>query len=149
MLSFPFGGLIPSVRSARPPAPVRRVALYAREAPGRGSLPRLERRISRLAAQVSRTRGWKPVATYADQSLDPPWHRPGCWQLLADAPWAFDVVVVDGYGQLASDRHDLQGVLAQLAAGGTSVAVVPSTRRRLARLVADLALADLVVEAAR
>lgn len=127
---------------------VCRAALYAWEPVGPRSSQRLNQRIGWLAAAVSRKPGWEAVATYVDQSLHRPWDRPGLSQLLADAPWVFDVVVVTRYDQLASNRRDLQLLLARLAAARTSAPVVPSARRRIARLVANLALADLLVEAA-
>lgn len=125
-----------------------RVAIYAREAPGRAGQRRLERQVCELAAQVAWQPGWVHVATYADQSLRP--YRPGLARLLAEAPGRFEVVVVDGYGRLSADRHHLDALLAQLRAAGVGVVVLrPPALRRLARVAANLALADLVVEAAR
>jgi hypothetical protein len=67
----------------------------------------------------------------------------------ADAPSHLDLVV-DGYGRLSFDRSELAAVLAQLGGTGVrGVVVRPAAGRRLARLVANLALADLVGEAAR
>lgn len=134
--------------TATTPAP-QRVALYAREAPGRRGRGRLDRRIATLAASVATRPGWRHVATYADQSLARLWERPGLCRLLADAPWAFDAVVIDSYGQLATDRSDLSWVLGQLAATRTAVVAVSGPSHRFLKLVGNLALADLVAEAAR
>jgi hypothetical protein len=132
------------MRTEHPPR--WRVAIYAREAPGRAGRARLERQVATLAAQVARRGDWWHVATYADQDAA----RPGLSRLLADAPSYLDLVVVDGYGRLSFDRSELDGVLAQLGGAGVRVVVVrPAAGRRLARLVANLALADLVGEAAR
>ena len=125
-----------------------RVAIYAREAPGRSGRARLDRQMSGLAAQVARQPGWWHVATYADQGAGA--RRPGLSRLLADAPSHLDMVVVDGYGRLSADRRQLAALLAQLGGAGVRVVVLrPAAARRLARLVANLALADLVGEAAR
>ena len=59
------------------------------------------------------------------------------------------MVVVDGYGRLSTDRHELGGLLAHLGAAGVQTVVLrPSGGRRLARLVANLALADVIGTAA-
>jgi DNA invertase Pin-like site-specific DNA recombinase len=127
---------------------VYRVAIYGREAPGRAGQRRLERQVAGLAAQVARQPGWVHVATYADQSLGP--YRPGLGRMLAEAPSRFEVVAVDGYGRLTPDRRHLDALLAQLRATGVGVVVLrPRALRRLAKVAANLALADLVVEAAR
>ncbi|MHB1718258.1 MAG: recombinase family protein [Acidimicrobiales bacterium] len=127
-----------------------RIAIYARELQGRAGRARLDRQVAVLAAQIGRQSGWCHVATYAELSLGRPSERPGFCRLLADAPWAFDVVVVDGYGQLSPDRREVDHVLARLGAAGVRVVVLrPTVGRRFARLVANLALADLVGEAAR
>ncbi|MGH8996045.1 MAG: recombinase family protein [Acidimicrobiales bacterium] len=127
-----------------------RVALYARQGPARQGRHILERQVTRLAAHVARQPGWRHVATYADQSVARPWRRPGMCRLLADAPWSFDVVVVESYGQLSPNRRDLDCVLGQLAAVGVHTVVLPPRAgRRLATLVANLALADLVGDAVR
>jgi hypothetical protein len=129
--------------------PARRAAIYAREAPGRRGRLRLEQRVGRLAGYVARL-GARHVATYAECSLTRPWARPGLCRLLAEAPWAFDLVVVDSYAQLATDHADLRALLGQLAGVGVQVGVAqPSARRRAARLVGNLVLADLVGEALR
>ena len=127
----------------------RRAAVYAREAPGRRAQIRLDQRVGRLAGALSRL-GAHHVATYAECSLSRPWARPGLCRLVAEAPWAFDLVVVDSYAQLTADRGDLRALLGQLARVGVQVAVVePSAGRRAARLVGNLVLADLVGEALR
>ena len=129
--------------------PPRRAAVYAWEAPGGRAQIRLEQRVGCLAGAVCRL-GAHHVATYAECSLARPWARPGLCRLLAEAPWAFDLVVVDGYAQLAADRADLRALLGQLARMGVQVAVArPSAGRRAARLVGNLVLADLVGEALR
>ena len=125
-----------------------RVAIYAREVPGRAGRQRLERQVAGLAAQVARQPGWRHVATYADQA--PGGSGPGLARLLADAPGHLDLVVVDGYGRLSASRHELATILDQLRRAGVGVVVLrPSRGRRLAKLVANLALADLIGEAAR
>ncbi len=125
-----------------------RVAIYAREVPGRAGRQRLERQVAGLAAQVARQPGWRHVATYADQA--PGGSRPGLARLLAEAPGHIDLVAVDGYGRLSADRHELAAILDQLRRAGVGVVVLrPSRGRRLAKLVANLALADLIGEAAR
>ena len=129
--------------------PPRRAAIYAREAPGRRSRLPLEQRVGRLAGELSRL-GACHVATYAECSLARPWARPGLCRLLAEAPWAFDLVVVDSDAQLAADRADLRMLLDQLAQVDVQVAVGrPSAGLRAARLVGNLVLADLVGEALR
>jgi DNA invertase Pin-like site-specific DNA recombinase len=125
-----------------------RVAIYAREARGRAGRARLDRQVAGLASQVARQPGWLHVATYADQSLGA--DRPGLACLLVEAPGRIDLVVVDAYGRLSAHRDEQRVLLAQLGAGGAQIVVMrPSAGRRLARLVANVALADLVGEAAR
>ena len=125
-----------------------RVAIYARETPGHAGHRRLERQVAGLAAQVARQPGWRHVATYADQTQSGA--GPGLARLLADAPGHFDLVVVDGYGRLSANRHELAVILDRLRWAGVDVVVLrPSRARRLAKLVANLALADLLGEAAR
>ena len=125
-----------------------RVAVYAREAPGHAGRSRLERQIGGLAAQVARQPGWHHVATYVDQAQSGT--GPGLARLLADAPGRLDLVVVDGYGRLSVNRHELAAILDRLRWAGVGVVVLrPSRGRRLAKLAANLALADLVGEAAR
>lgn len=122
-----------------------RVAIYAHDTPGRQAPARLERQVAALAAQVARQPGWQHVATYADQGAGG--FRPGLARLLADAPGHLDLVAVDDYGRLASDRNILGAILAQLGGAGVSVVVLrPAPGRRLARLVANLALCDMVAE---
>jgi hypothetical protein len=68
--------------------------------------------------------------------------------MLADAPSYFDLVVVEGYGRLSPDHRELQALLAQLGGAGMRVVVLrPAAARRLARMLANLTLADLVGEA--
>jgi hypothetical protein len=143
----PGGGLIHDMHDHHLPS--RRAAIYAREAPGRRGRLRLEQRVGRLAGEATRM-GACHVATYAECSLTRPWVRPGLCRLLADAPWAFDLVVVDSYAQLAADRAELRALLGQLASAGVQAAAAqPSAGRRAARLVGNLVLADLVGEALR
>ncbi|MHB1930103.1 MAG: recombinase family protein [Acidimicrobiales bacterium] len=124
-----------------------RTAIYARETTG-GGRRALERQVASLVAQVARQPGWHHVATYVDRSSGGA--RPGLARLLADAPGHFDLVVVDGYGRLSANRHELAAILDRLRwAGAIPVVLRPSRGRRLAKLVANLALADLVGEAAR
>ena len=63
-----------------------RVAIYAREAPGRAGQSRLDRQIARLAAQHARHPIWHYVARYGDLDVGPPGARPGLSRLIADAP---------------------------------------------------------------
>jgi hypothetical protein len=145
--SAPGGGLIHDMHDQQLRS--RRAAIYAREAPGRRDRLRLEQRVARLAGEATRL-GACQVATYAECSLARPWARPGLCRLLTEAPWAFDLVVVDSYAQLAADRADLRALLGQLAGVGVQVVVAqPSAARRAARLVGNLVLADLVGEALR
>lgn len=124
-----------------------RVAIYARELPGRAGRARLDRQVAGLATQIGRQSGWCHVATYADQGEA---DRPGLSRLLADAPGHLDMVVADGYGRLSANHRELQALLAQLGGAGVRVVVLrPAAGRRFARLVANLALADLVGAAAR
>jgi DNA invertase Pin-like site-specific DNA recombinase len=122
-----------------------RVAIYAREAPGRASRGRLDRQVGDLAAQLARQRDWQHVATYADQWAGVRAYRPGLGRLLADAPACFDVVVVDGYGRISPNRHGLGAILGHLSSAGVMTIVLrPSAGRRFAKMVANLALADLI-----
>lgn len=122
-----------------------RIAIYAREPPdGRGGA-RLERRLAGLAGHVATRPEWCHVATYADRSLARPWARPGVCRMLADAPYAFNVVAVERYEQLSPNRDDLDHVLGQLAFAGVQAVVLGAPAgRRLTRLVANLALADVI-----
>jgi DNA invertase Pin-like site-specific DNA recombinase len=125
-----------------------RVAIYAREAPGCAGRGRLGRQVGQLAAQLARQPDWQHVATYADQCVGVRGVRPGLGRLLADAPACFDVVVVDGYGRISPNRHELGAILGHLnSAGVTTVVLRPSAGRRFAKMVANLALADLIDEA--
>ena len=125
-----------------------RVAIYGREAPGRAGRARLDRQVAALAAQVARQPGWQHVATYGDQDFGV--GRPGLSRLLAEAPGRIDLLVVDGYGRLSPNRQELNALLAQLGGAGVRVVVLrPSAGRRFARMVANLALADMIGEAAR
>ena len=125
-----------------------RVAIYAREAPGRAGRARLDRQVAGLTAQVTRQPGWQHVATYVDRGGGVQW--PGLSRLLAEVSGRIDAIAVDSYGRLSPDHRELQALLAQLGGAGVRVVVLrPRTARRVARLVANLALADLVGEAAR
>ena len=76
--------------------------------------------------------------------------RPERSRFVADAPSSLGLVVVAGYGRLSPDPRGLAGLLAQLGGAGVRVVVLrPAAGRRLARFVADFALADLIGEAAR
>ena len=125
-----------------------RVAIYAREAPGRSGRARLDRQVGRLVAMAARQPGWYHVATYADQSSGGWWVRPGLSRLLTDAPVYVDVVVVDGYGRLSPNRSELHVILDHLgAAGVTTIVLRPAAGGRFAKAVANFALADVVGEA--
>jgi DNA invertase Pin-like site-specific DNA recombinase len=127
-----------------------RAAIYAREAPGRAGRVRLDRQVADLAALVARKACWQHVATYGDLDLGPAGGRPGLSRLLTEAPGLIDVVVVDGYGRLSANRAELDALLGHLGALGVQTVVLrPARGRRLARLVASLAVADLVGTAAR
>jgi DNA invertase Pin-like site-specific DNA recombinase len=144
LLSAAGGGLTPTDEEA----PVWRVAIYAREGPGRAGRNRLNRQFAGLATQVVRQRGWRHVATYGDQDFGV--GRPGLSRLLTEVPGRIDLVAVDGYGRLSSNRHEQNALLAQLGGAGVRVvALRPSTGRRPARMVANLALADVIASAAR
>ena len=125
-----------------------RVAIYGREAPGRAGRARLDRQVTNLAAHIARQPGWQHVATYGDQGFGA--GRPGLSRLLAEAPGRVDLVVVDGYGRLSPHRREQSALAAQLGRAGVRVVVLrPSPGRRLARMVANLALADMIGDAAR
>ena len=120
-----------------------RVGIYAHDTAGRSGRARLDRQVATLAAQVARQPAWRHVATYADHGGGRV--RPGLAQMLAAAPGHLDLVVVDAYGRLSTDRRQLAALMAQLGGAGVTVVVLrPAAGRRLARLVANLALADLV-----
>ena len=121
------------------------VAIYARDAPGRAGRARLDHQVAGVAAQITRQPGWHHVATYGDLDLGPAGARPGLSRLLAEAPGLIDVVAIEGYGRLSGNHRELGAVLAHLDALGVRTVVMrPSGGRRLARLVANLALADLI-----
>jgi len=125
-----------------------RVAIYGRDAPGRPGRARLDRQVAALTAQVTREPGWKQVATYGDQDFGP--RRPGLSRLPAEAPGRIGLLAVDGFGRLSPNRRELDALLAQLGGAGVRVVVLrPSAGRRFARMVANLALADMVGEAVR
>ena len=125
-----------------------RVAVYGREAPGRGGRARLDGQVATLTTQVTRQPDWQHVATYADQDLGVVRH--GLSRLLAEAPGRIDFLAVDGYERLSPNRRELDALLTQLGGAGVRVVVLrPSAGRRFARLVANLALADMIGEAAR
>ena len=128
-----------------------RIALYAHEEPGRGDMARLDRQVRRLAAHVVRRSGWWPVATYADRGRPGAPTGPDWARLLAGAGFgAFELVAVDGLARLSPDRATREALLSRLASFGVQVVDLrPSGARRLAAVVADLALADLIGEAAR
>lgn len=118
--------------------------------PGRAGQPRLDRQIARLAAQNARHPIWHYVARYGDLDVGPPGARPGLSRLIANAPGRLDLVALDGFGRLSANRQELRGLLAYLEALGVRVVVLrSSSARRVARLVANVALADLIGEAAR
>ena len=71
-----------------------RVAIYARETPGRAGRARLDRQVAALAAQVARQPGWQHVATYGDQDFGV--GRPGLSRLLAEAPGASTLLLSTG-----------------------------------------------------
>lgn len=128
-----------------------RVAIYAREAPGHAGPRRLERQVARLGAELARQPDWRYVATYADQAASSsPWERPGLARLLTEAPGRVDLVVVDSYCRLSANHDELAEIIDRLRWPGVAVVVLrPSRARRLAKLVADLALADLIGDVAR
>lgn len=127
-----------------------RVALYAHEEPRPGDFARLDRQVGRLATQMARRPGWWPVVIFADRWPASRPDRPGLARLLADAGCGvFDIVAVDGLARLSPDRATREALLSRLATLGVQVVDLrPSGARRLAAVVADLALADLIGEAA-
>ncbi len=112
---------------------------------------RLERQVGALAAELARQPDWRHVATYADQPAgSSPWERPGLARLLVEAPGRVDLVVVDSYCRLSANHDELAGILEQLRRAGVGVVVMhPSRGHRLAKLVANLAFADLIGDIAR
>ncbi len=86
------------------------------------------------------------VATYADLSPATILERPGLSQLIAHAraDW-FDLVAVERRETVTPDPAARRHVRDQLAAVGvTAVVVRPPLAARLGRVVAGLALVDLV-----
>jgi len=124
-----------------------RVAIYARETPGRSGRIRLDRQVAGLVSRVARQPDWRHVATFADQSLSG--DRPGLSRLFVEAPGNIDLLVVDGYGRLSVNRQELGDMLTHLNAVGVRTMVLPpSPGRRFARAVANIALADMIGEVA-
>lgn len=115
--------------------------------PGRAGRARLDRQVAALAAQVTRQPGWRHVATYGDQEFRVA--RPGLSRLLAEAPGRFDLLAADGHGRLSPNRRVLDALLAQLGGGVRVVVLRPSAGRRFVRFMANMALADMIGEAAR
>ena len=104
----------------------------------------------RPACRVAREPDWLHIATYTDQCTGVRGERQGLRRLLADAPTCFDVVVVDGYGQLSQNRRELHAILDRLTAAGVATILLrPSAGRRFAKAVANFALADLIGQALR
>lgn len=81
----------------------------------------------------------------------PSFARPGVAGLVCDAAHnCFDVVVVDSPLRLGPDIAARRALAARLAACRVRLVVIERSRlRRLAGVVADLVLADLIGEAAR
>jgi DNA invertase Pin-like site-specific DNA recombinase len=122
-----------------------RVAVYAREDPTIGAQARLDAQVADAAAFVARHHGTH-VATYADLSPATGLDRPGLAQLIADARagW-FDLVAMDRRETVAPDPVARCRVRDQLAAVRVRAVVVrPPLAARLGRVVAGLALVDLV-----
>jgi len=128
-----------------------RVAIYAFEPAGRGDLRRLDGQVRRLADRVAARPGLWAVATYADRGDSELWARPGLSRLLFDAAYrTFDVVVIDSALRLGWDARARQELAGRLAASGVRVELLGGSRLgRLAGVVADLVLADLIGEAVR
>ena len=124
---------------------MRRVAIYAREEPTAGAQARLDTQIATAAGFVHRHRGWH-VATYADLSPATTLERPGLAQLIAHArAGCFDLVVVERRETVAPDPIARRQVRDQLGAAGVRAIVVRAPlAARLRRVVAGLALIDLV-----
>jgi DNA invertase Pin-like site-specific DNA recombinase len=124
---------------------MQRVATYAREDPTVGASHQLDAQVARVSAVVRR-RGGRVVATYVDCCSGITSARPGLGALMAHAGagW-FDVVVVERREQVAPDpslRRQVRDVLSR--AGVRAVVLHPPPGARLGRLVAGLALVDLV-----
>ena len=125
---------------------MHRVAIYAREDPAANARGRLDAQVADVAEFVRRRHGWH-VATYADVSPGTTLDRPGLAQLVAHARagW-FDVVVVERCERVAIDPGGRRLVRDQLGVGVPVVVMYPTARSRLGRVVATLALVDLVEE---
>ncbi len=126
---------------------MHRVAIYARENPTIGAQARLDAQVATVAAFVARHRA-RHVAIYADLSPGSTLERPGLAQLVAHARagW-FDFVAVERRDTVAPDTTARRQVRDQLAALGVRAVVVhPPLAARLGRLVAGLALVDLIEE---
>ena len=124
---------------------MHRVAIYAREDPTTGAQAHLDAQVATVAAFVARHRA-RHVATYADLSPGTTLERPGLAQLVAHARdgW-FDVVAVERRDTVAPETTSRRQVRDQLAAFGVRAVVVrPPLSARLGRVVAGLALVDLV-----
>jgi hypothetical protein len=124
---------------------MQRVAIYAREVPTVGAARQLDAQVARVSAVVRRRGGWV-VATYIDCCPGTTLVRPGLGALMAHAGagW-FDVVVVERREQVALDpslRRQVCDVLSRV--GVRAVVLHPPLEARLGRLVAGLALVDLV-----
>jgi len=129
---------------------MRRVAIYGRAAPGRAGKARLDRPAARLAAKLTRQPSRCHTATCGDLNLGPASGHPRLSRLLTGAPGLIDAVVVDGYRRLSANHAEPGALLAHLGALGVHTVVLrPSGGRRLARLVANFALADLIGTTAR
>ena len=124
---------------------MHRVAIYAREDPTTGAQARLDAQVAAVAAFVARHRACH-VATYADLSPGTTLERPALAQLVAHARdgW-FDVVAVERRDTVAPETTSRRQVRDQLAAFGVRAVVVrPPLSARMGRVVAGLALVDLV-----
>ena len=121
-----------------------RVAIYAREAPGRAGQARLDRQVASLAAQVARQPGWCHVATYADQGAGAV--RPGLSRMLADAPSYFDLMVADWHVGAESGLELVAWVRAHPRLGRLPVLLLSGHERLRNRDVALAAGADEFME---
>ncbi len=124
---------------------MRRVAIYAREDPTADAQARLAAQIATATGFVRGRRG-RHIATYADLSPATTLERPGLIHLTAHArAGCFDLVVVERRETVAPDPASRRQVRDQLAASGVTVVVIrPPLATRLGRVVAGLALVDLV-----
>lgn len=123
---------------------MHRVAIYAREGLALDAQARLNAQVVTVAAFVRR-RGCH-VATYADLSPGATLERPGLAQLIAHArAGRFDLVALERRETVASEPTGRRQIRDQLAAAGVRAVVVrPPLAARLGRVVAGLALVDLV-----